>query len=373
MPAPRLPGALWRQPPPGGRSRRPLASGRQCTRPCLSITRACCRPGADASFAALRTARASSAGFSGITNHFRAVLAGAGVKVDDKVVVRVLATPALAVQLQLLSTTAEAIWLYHAAERIPQSTTRAIVLRETGIVVDGDIQMPHITTSLFFWALRGSVPHVLKIPARQIEAPRECELYSDVGNDAEMGQVALVPVKAISLRGSHRSRDDDSDALPLTGGVLMPHYPMTFAQLPALCVQEAGVAIFDRISAALAFLADKGWLHGDVKPSNIFIDARGNAWLGDYGTSRRIEHAMDTFTGGTPSFQVTEIPCDASHGAFDFAGLVVSFVVALGLLQPGARDVTPWPLSAIQAAVARAEPALLRGRLERTLARLSVT
>jgi hypothetical protein len=303
-------------------------------------------------------------GVAGVTDHFRALLAGAGVAVDEAVVRRVFSSPAMAVQLQVLSTKEEALDLYGMAERIPQTETRANVRRESGIVVGGDISMPHLSSALFFWAMEGLVPRVLKIPAVQSAVMRECRLFDELGTAAAMEGVALMPVRHLALRGSHRGDVRTTDSVTLQHGVLMPHYPLTLAQLPPPSVAAGGVVVFDRIAAALAFLARAGWLHGDVKPSNIFIDASGSVWLGDYGSSVRVADAAAHFTGGTPQFQVEGIPCDAAGGLFDRSGLVVTFVCALGLLSASSRVPAPWPPAVIRAAVERVELSVLRQRLE---------
>ena len=93
--------------------------------------------------------RISAPRFAGVTDHFLAVLAGAGVLVDEAVVRRIYESAALSVRLQIFSTLDEALLLYEAAQRVPQSETRTSVQRETGFVVGGDISMPHSSTALF--------------------------------------------------------------------------------------------------------------------------------------------------------------------------------------------------------------------------------
>jgi hypothetical protein len=75
----------------------------------------------------------------------------------------------------------------------------------------------------------------------------------------------------------------------------------------------------------------------------------GQPWLGDFGSSVRRGDARDKFTGGTPSLQIAD---DAPAARFDRAGIVVTFVAVLGLLEAGSRHVEPWPVATIRPAVA---------------------
>ena len=59
------------------------------------------------------------------------------------------------------------------------------------------------------------------------------------------------------------------------------------------------------------------------------------------------------FAGGTPSFQLEGVAAAAPAARFDLAGVVITFVTALGLLDAGSRDVVPWPIATVRAAVAR--------------------
>ena len=56
--------------------------------------------------------------------------------------------------------------------------------------------------------------------------------------------------------------------------------------------------IFKQILEALHYLQDRGIMHRDIKPHNIFLDENNNAKLGDFGLSRSINDKEDNFAVG---------------------------------------------------------------------------
>jgi len=72
--------------------------------------------------------------------------------------------------------------------------------------------------------------------------------------------------------------------------------------------------ILSGLSGALAYLHEE-WqqciLHRDVKPSNILLDEKFNAYLGDFGMARLIDHnkmAYSTVVAGTMGYLAPELP-----------------------------------------------------------------
>ena len=68
---------------------------------------------------------------------------------------------------------------------------------------------------------------------------------------------------------------------------------------------EDGGRIIAQISSALQFAHEQGVIHRDVKPSNILLDADGNAWLSDFGLAYMHDASL-SLTGsamlGTPAY-----------------------------------------------------------------------
>ncbi len=73
---------------------------------------------------------------------------------------------------------------------------------------------------------------------------------------------------------------------------------------------ERVVEIADQVLETLAHLHEKGIVHRDVKPSNLFLDADGRVRLGDLGLARHLTVTDDLtrtrMTVGTPTYMAPE-------------------------------------------------------------------
>src|SRR4029079_3151365 len=76
---------------------------------------------------------------------------------------------------------------------------------------------------------------------------------------------------------------------------------------------------------ALKFLHSHGIVHGDIKPSNMMIDRRSRAKIGDFGLARRVSNAEGSLIKGTTKYMAPEVVSD------EFGGVrAASYVYALG-------------------------------------------
>ncbi|MFC1976030.1 two-component regulator propeller domain-containing protein, partial [Chloroflexota bacterium] len=67
---------------------------------------------------------------------------------------------------------------------------------------------------------------------------------------------------------------------------------------------------FEQIADALAYAHEQGVIHRDMKPSNVLVDQRGQAFLTDFGLARMVEGGSQ-LTGsmimGTPTYMAPEL------------------------------------------------------------------
>lgn len=235
-----------------------------------------------------------------------------------------------AARLSVMSTSDEALEFYRQVESIPQTSTRAEVLECHDLKIDGIMHVTGVQTAMFFYAFKitssSYVPKVIKVPREVNKVEKECLLYEAIKDMAESDEIALVPVSALKMKGQ-QARDGSAVKI-FNRGILMPIYATTLNEIPLPVSNEYALMVFSRLSKALSFLHNKNWLHGDIKPSNIFIDHLGATWIGDYGSS--VEHRnIKEFTGGTPAYQCTDIQAIDNLYLFDKVGLVITLLEKL--------------------------------------------
>ena len=264
----------------------------------------------------------------------RRLLQGSSFEVDDKVLTCCTQNSWLAARLNCVSTEEDALKLYVDAAAIPQTQTRAMA-KEGGVTIDGPMQFAGAQTASFFRAFENTKHvRVLKVNNDESKSRSECRLYTILGPYAAEHGIALVPVRLIQLDKSseHQStRTSPPRRISPFVGLLMPYYAYSFDDLPAPIPYNYALEVFHRTIAAIEFIHEHGWLHGDVKPGNIFCDWNGETWLGDYGSSVPY-NALRAFTGGTPKYQCVDVSHLDKPRLFDGVGLVLSLLERLGVL-----------------------------------------
>jgi eukaryotic-like serine/threonine-protein kinase len=129
--------------------------------------------------------------------------------------------------------------------------------------------------------------------------------------------------------------------------IVMEYVPgVTLATLlrenPALPVGQA-VEIADQVAAALEEAHRHGIVHRDVKPGNVFLDARGRVKVGDFGIAR-MDGSDLTQAGvllGTPGYLAPEVvrgaPADARADVFALGALTYALLFRPRAGLPGSR------------------------------------
>ena len=105
--------------------------------------------------------------------------------------------------------------------------------------------------------------------------------------------------------------------------------------------EEEVIKLGKDICQALVQCEEKDIVHRDIKPGNIFVDARGNYKLGDFGVARTLDHATNATRAGTERFMAPEViarkPYDKSVDIYSL-GLVMYWLLngrRMPFLKPG--------------------------------------
>lgn len=111
----------------------------------------------------------------------------------------------------------------------------------------------------------------------------------------------IVPVHDVITDGPVPALVMQFVAGPTLDGWLQKHGPMSFRQAVGLMMQ---------LSEALVSAHEKGFVHRDIKPGNVLLEAEGSrAMLADFGLVRTLDDATLTRSGmlaGTPDFMSPE-------------------------------------------------------------------
>ena len=100
------------------------------------------------------------------------------------------------------------------------------------------------------------------------------------------------------------------------------------------------VSVVARLAGALAALHEKGFLHGDVKPSNIGFTAEGSPKLLDFGLAHAVDDAA--MVGGTLPYLSPEVlagrPADEADDGWSLAVVLYEMVSGRHPFAGGAPD-----------------------------------
>jgi serine/threonine protein kinase len=133
-------------------------------------------------------------------------------------------------------------------------------------------------------------------------ARRECEILRHLDHPGILHFIeAFEDEGHLCLVAEHCERGDFTKLLADRRGVLLP---------------EATVLdYFVQLLLALLFCHKKKVLHRDLKLANVFVDARGDLRLGDFGIARVLKHTMELAKTvvGTPYYLSPEI-CENKVG-----------------------------------------------------------
>eukprot|EP01116_Phalansterium_solitarium_P021486 TRINITY_DN6693_c0_g1_i1.p1 TRINITY_DN6693_c0_g1~~TRINITY_DN6693_c0_g1_i1.p1 ORF type:complete len:398 (-),score=84.42 TRINITY_DN6693_c0_g1_i1:200-1393(-) len=195
------------------------------------------------------------------------------------------------IQILGLTDTAMADAIYEEASRIPDSATRAILKEQAHIVIDGMIPTGAASRSTLLRAFRGLVPMVLKItvPAlanadltgwnRITKGVPEADLAAFAKAQHLAGPLERLPISELRATMPTSREEVRTDRI----GIVMPFFACSLASHPGPLEADDLRKVARFVREALDAIHTARMAHNDVKPSNIFLDANGDVFLGDFG------------------------------------------------------------------------------------------
>ena len=107
--------------------------------------------------------------------------------------------------------------------------------------------------------------------------------------------------------------------------ILMPRYTTTVAKSPKFPINTLLVQVTKLVST-LEYIHSKRIVHLDIKGDNIFIDANGDWFIGDFGSCKKIGECVVTTT---TMFHWQKIIGEKADPCFDYYMLLVILLIEL--------------------------------------------
>lgn len=233
-----------------------------------------------------------------------------------------------------IDTVDAALNLYRMIKEVPSTTTRTIIKDQLQIRVNGalSIEKPNILTAchkdgtqLVIKLLYISTDDYRLQALRLAQIADEKACCTALSTDNQRSELALVHCTVRNVEVPKEFAKQSGQAGNLDA-LVMPRYLQSLAKSPHL-FEEHLVVQGVRLVKALDYMHGKGYVHMDVKADNIFMDAAGNLFLGDFGSACKENQVI---TSTTAAFYHSNIIGEPALPQYDWYMLLVTLLIEFG-------------------------------------------
>lgn len=216
--------------------------------------------------------------------------------------------------------------VYQDVRSMAGSETKSYIGDVLGLHVNGPVfeQFPFILAAREKVTFAPKLIKVLRIAdSASSLTERQEDLRFEVEASKKFKHEAIVPMQhaevAIDEETARRvhCRNGNNDVL------IMPWYTTTLDKLPSgdlLFIAQEGRRLF----SALEYLHSQSYVHLDVKAMNVFVDANGHLFLGDFGSCKPVGHRV---TSSTFQFYFEDMLFKPANPLFDWFMFLVMLLI----------------------------------------------
>ncbi|KAG5180578.1 hypothetical protein JKP88DRAFT_166388 [Tribonema minus] len=207
-------------------------------------------------------------------------------------------------RLLAVTTVDQAVDLYRDAEFLPGSSTSSCWVELHSLRLNGPFaeQLPQCILTALDSDGNPAIVKLLAVsshdpmtgaPASQLSEAFVCrELRL---RDANNAGVPVVRGEVLELQLPFASARTTKHGPGVYPALVMPRYSCVVSDLP-LIPEHAIARGAARLMQAIDFMHERGYVHMDIKATNVFVDTAGNWYLGDFGSTVRVNDPIHSYT-----------------------------------------------------------------------------
>ncbi|KAG5176848.1 hypothetical protein JKP88DRAFT_227373 [Tribonema minus] len=197
-------------------------------------------------------------------------------------------------RLMTAATPEHALSLYMDAQLLPGTSTSYILIADYSLQLNGPFS-EELPACILTATDRAGRPCIVKLLGRSESTsipPTGRQTEADVCTQLHLAEANLAGIPVVhatllevALQGLEQNMQATKKHGPgVYRALLMPRYACVVSDQPQL-TEQAILQGAERLVEAIKYIHGKGYVHMDIKASNVFVDADGRWFLGDFGAT----------------------------------------------------------------------------------------